>query len=218
MQGAGGMRFHSPRFLGRLCTLFQERSIPVIFDEVMTGFGRTGSFFAFQQTPVIPDMLCLSKGITGGILPLAATIVSDNLFNSFLGEDFSTALAHGHSYTANPVTCAAALCSLDLHELTDSSAQVERISRRMAHHLGMLATHPCVEQMRQLGGIAAFDLAGAERGYSAGAGKELAAYAQTRGLLLRPLGNVLYFMPPYCITDQEIDTAFQVVQEYLGVS
>ena len=97
IQGAGGMRFHSPRYLSELCRLFQEHSIPVIFDEVMTGFGRTGSFFAYQQTSVIPDMICLSKGITGGILPLSATIASNPLFESFLGDDFSSALAHGHS-------------------------------------------------------------------------------------------------------------------------
>ena len=216
VQGAGGMRFHSPRFLEKLCALFRDRGIPVIFDEVMTGFGRTGSFFAYQQTGIIPDMICLSKGITGGILPLAVTIVAENLFNSFLGNDFSTALAHGHSYTANPVACAAALCSLDLHEQTDSMGQVDRINRRMAHHLGLLAGKPRIEHLRILGGIAAFDLAGMESAYSAAAGRELAAYAQENGLLLRTIGNVIYFIPPYCITDEQIDTAFGVIREFLG--
>jgi adenosylmethionine-8-amino-7-oxononanoate aminotransferase len=188
----------------------------VIFDEVMTGFGRTGSFFAYQQTGIIPDMICLSKGITGGILPLAVTIVAENLFDSFLGNDFSTALAHGHSYTANPVACAAALCSLDLHEQTDSLGQVDRINRRMAHHLGVLAGNPRIEHPRILGGIAAFDLAGVESAYSAAAGRELAAYAQEHGLLMRTIGNVIYFIPPYCITDEQIDTAFRVIGEFLG--
>jgi len=216
VQGAGGMRFHSVRFLSALCGMFRERGIPVIFDEVMTGFGRTGSFFAYQQTGVLPDLICLSKGITGGILPLAVTIASNNLFDSFLGNDFSSALAHGHSYTANPVACAAALASLDLHESTDSLAQVVRINRRMARHLELLAAHPKIEKPRLLGGIAAFDLAGTDSGYSAGAGRELATSLQERGILLRPLGNVIYLMPPYCITDGEIDRAFESIMSCLG--
>jgi len=216
VQGAGGMRFHSVRFLSALCGMFRERGIPVIFDEVMTGFGRTGSFFAYQQTGVLPDLICLSKGITGGILPLAVTIASNDLFDSFLGNDFSSALAHGHSYTANPVACAAALASLDLHESMDSLAQVARINRRMARHLELLAAHSKIEKTRLLGGIAAFDLAGTDSGYSAGAGRELATALQERGILLRPLGNVIYLMPPYCITDGEIDRVFEAIVSCLG--
>jgi len=215
IQGAGGMRFHSPRYLGALCRLFQERSIPVIFDEVMTGFGRTGSFFAYQQTQVTPDLICLSKGITGGILPLSATIASNLLFESFLGDDFSSALAHGHSYTANPAACAAALCSLDLHKETDSLGQVARMNARMAHHLEELGRHPKIEHPRLLGGILAFDLASSSRSYSAAAGRELSNFAQERGILMRPLGNVLYLMPPYCTSDEQLDRAFGVIGEFL---
>jgi adenosylmethionine-8-amino-7-oxononanoate aminotransferase len=216
VQGAGGMRFHSVSFLASLCHLFRERGIPVIFDEVMTGFGRTGSFFAYQQTGFIPDLICLSKGITGGILPLAVTIASDDLFESFLGNDFSTALAHGHSYTANPVACAAALASLHLHESTDSSMQINRIHARMRSHLDALAAHPRIERTRLLGGIAAFDLAGAEREYTAESGRSLSSFALEQGVLLRPLGNVLYLMPPYCTTDEQIDRAFEVIGAFLS--
>lgn len=216
IQGAGGMRFHSTSFLRKLCALFRERGIPVIFDEVMTGFGRTGSFFAFEQTGFIPDMICLSKGITGGILPLAVTIASNDLFDSFLGNDFSSALAHGHSYTANPVSCAAALASLDLHARTDSLGQVARINRRIAHHLALLSANPRIERPRLLGGIAAFDLAGEDPGYSAASGKELAAHALEQGVLIRPLGNVIYLMPPYCVTDAQIDDAFAVIDRFFG--
>lgn len=215
VQGAGGMRFHSPHFLRQLCLLFREHSIPVIFDEVMTGFGRTGSFFAFQQTGFLPDLICLSKGITGGILPLAATIASDALFDSFLGNDFATALAHGHSYTANPVSCAAALASMDLHMTTDSAAQVARINRRMASRLEILSDHPKVTHPRLIGGIAAFDLVGEDLGYAAGSGANLAAFARENGVLIRPLGNVVYLMPPYCTTDMEIDIAFDVIGAFL---
>ena len=215
IQGAGGMRFHSLRYLVELCRLFQERSIPVIFDEVMTGFGRTGSFFAYQQTQVIPDLICLSKGITGGILPLSATIASNLLFESFLGDDFSSALAHGHSYTANPAACAAALCSLDLHKETDSLGKVARMNARMAHHLEELGRHPKIEHPRLLGGILAFDLASSSRSYSAAAGRELSNFAQERGILMRPLGNVLYLMPPYCTSDEQLDRAFGVIGEFL---
>lgn len=216
VQGAGGMRFHSSRFLSLLCRMFRERGIPVIFDEVMTGFGRTGNFFAYQQTDFIPDLICLSKGITGGILPLAVTIASNDLFGSFLGNDFSSALAHGHSYTANPVACAAALASLDLHESTRSLEQVARINRRMALHLDSLSTHRAVEKTRSLGGIAAFDLAGTAPGYSTESGRQLAAALQERGILLRPLGNVIYLIPPYCVTDDQIDEAFQGILACLG--
>jgi adenosylmethionine-8-amino-7-oxononanoate aminotransferase len=188
----------------------------VIFDEVMTGFGRTGSFFAYQQTGFVPDLICLSKGITGGILPLAVTIASNDLFDSFLGNDFSRALAHGHSYTANPVACAAALASLDLHESTGSMDQVARINRCMARHLNLLASHPKIEKTRLLGGIAAFDLAGMASGYSAGSGRELAMALQEQGVLLRPVGNVIYLLPPYCITDDQIDRAFEAILSCLG--
>ena len=215
VQGAGGMRFHSPRFLKRLSVLFRERGIPVIYDEVMTGFGRTGSFFAYQQTGFIPDLICLSKGITGGILPLAVTIASNELFDSFLGNDFSTALAHGHSYTANPVACAAALASLDLHDRMESLSQVRRINERMGHHLEKLAGSHLVEHTRLIGGIAAFDLRTLDTSYSAGAGRELSTFAQKEGVLLRPLGNVIYLMPPYCTSDEQIDRAFEVITTFL---
>jgi adenosylmethionine-8-amino-7-oxononanoate aminotransferase len=216
VQGAGGMRFHSPGFLKELSELFRERGIPVIFDEVMTGFGRTGSFFAFQQTGFIPDLICLSKGITGGILPLAVTIASNDLFDSFLCNDFSTALAHGHSYTANPVACAAALASLDLHASTDSLGQVARIHEQLQRRLVQLSSHPQIERPRVLGGIAAFDLVTDDSSYSASAGRNLAAFAQEHEVLLRPLGNVLYLMPPYCITDEQIDRAFDVIEAFLS--
>jgi len=215
VQGAGGMRFHSPEFLRELCTLFRERSLPVIFDEVMTGFGRTGSFYAFQQTGFVPDLICLSKGITGGILPLSATIASRELFDSFLGEDFSTALAHGHSYTANPVACAAALASLDLHRSTDSSGQVRRIHAAMIEGIGRISSLPSVLRPRVLGGIAAFDLGG-QTGYTAPVGRILSLRAQEKGLLIRPLGNVVYLMPPYCTTDEQIDRTFLILEEILG--
>jgi adenosylmethionine-8-amino-7-oxononanoate aminotransferase len=211
VQGAGGMRFHSARFLRALCLLFRERGVPVIFDEVMTGFGRTGSFFAFQQAGFSPDLLCLSKGITGGILPLAVTIASNALFDSFLGDDFQRALAHGHSYTANPVACAAALASLALHESTNSAGQVARINQRLALHLDRLATHPKVEKTRLLGGVAAFDLVQADPGYASESGRALSLALQQRGVLLRPLGNVVYLMPPYCISDAQIDRAFDAI-------
>jgi adenosylmethionine-8-amino-7-oxononanoate aminotransferase len=210
VQGAGGMRFHSASFLRELCQLFRDHSVPVIFDEVMTGFGRTGSFYAFQQTGFLPDLICLSKGITGGILPLAATLATNGLFDSFLGKDFSTALAHGHSYTANPVACAAAVASMSLHRNTDSAAQVRRIHDAMEKGLGELSSHPLVSRTRLLGGIAAFDL-GSTQGYTAPIGRRLAERALEQGLLIRPLGNVVYLIPPYCATDSEIGKAFRII-------
>jgi len=216
VQGATGMKFHSPEFLKRVCEIAHSSGIPVIFDEVMTGFYRTGSPFAFMQSGVVPDLICLSKGITGGILPLGVTIAAGRFFEAFLGDSFSVALAHGHSFTGNPISCAAALESLRLLEKLDAGRVVGRISAALSLRMGRLSSLFPIEKPRVLGGIAAFEIKSPTPEYSAGAGRPLATYAQEKGVIIRPLGNVIYLMPPYCVTDADLDLAFGVIEEYFN--
>ena len=216
IQGAAGMRFHSSELLSEICMLAKNAGIPVIFDEVMTGFFRTGTLFAYMQTNVQPDLVCLSKGITGGILPLGATLVKGEYFSAFLGDSFSEALAHGHSFTGNPITCAAALASLDLLERGDAGAVVNDISSQLSAGIERLARRFPIEKTRVLGGIGAFELKGKSANYSSADGRPLARYCQERGVLLRPLGNVVYLMPPYCVQPRDLDLAFRVLEDYFS--
>ena len=216
IQGAAGMRFHSPEFLSEICRLARSAGIPVVFDEVMTGFFRTGTLFAYMQTDVLPDLVCLSKGITGGILPLGATLVKGEYFSAFLGDSFSEALAHGHSFTGNPITCAAALASLDLLEKGGAASVVARISSQLADGIEKLERRFPIEKTRVLGGIGAFELKGKSGDYAAGGGRPLARYCQDHGVLLRPLGNVVYMMPPYCVLPEDLELAFAVLEDYFS--
>ena len=216
VQGACGMRFHSERFLSALCFLAHEFEIPVIFDEVMTGFYRLGTHFACLQTAFKPDMLCLSKGITGGVLPLGSTVVRERFFEAFLGTSFAKALAHGHSFTANPITCAAALASLELFEAQAFQERVPAVSRWLSAGVGRLGADRRIVRARVHGAIAAFELGGEDARYGAGGGRPLARFAQERGVILRPLGNVVYVMPPYCVEEEQVARAFEVVSEWLA--
>lgn len=217
VQGAGGMRFHTPRFLTEVCRVVQECGIPVVFDEVMTGFYRTGSLFAFMQTPILPDLLCLSKALTGGVLPLGATLVRRKFFEAFLGDDFSRALAHGHSFSGNPIACAAALASLDLFAAEDGQRRVDDLSRSLTVRLHELANRHGLERPRAMGGIAAFGIPDCSSSYSQAGGRALSDFALRKGVIIRPLGNVVYLMPPYCVTEQDLDLAFGVLDQYFSL-
>jgi adenosylmethionine-8-amino-7-oxononanoate aminotransferase len=214
IQGAGGMRMCRPRFVQELTRLARSKDILVICDEVMTGFGRTGEMFASGKAEIEPDMICLSKGLTGGFMPLGATLCRESVFAAFRGDGVARAFAHGHSYTANPLGCAAALASLDLFEDGAWHARAEAISARHRAFLDRLAGHPKVSRRRLMGTIAAFDV-GAEGGYSAAIGPVLKRAFLDRGLLLRPLGNVVYLMPPYCIDDADLDHAYAEIAAVL---
>jgi adenosylmethionine-8-amino-7-oxononanoate aminotransferase len=211
------MHFHRPEFLLKVCQTVRNAGLPVVFDEVMTGFYRTGSAFAYMQCDFIPDLLCLSTGLTGGILPRGAPIASPKLFDAFLGESFAVALAHGHSFTGNPISCAAALASIGLLKRNDAQKRVSQVSRCLSENLLELTNSTTkIEKPRVLGGIAAFELKTASPDYASAVAKPLAVFAQKRGVILRPLGNVVYLMPPYCTTDSEIALAFEVVGDYLS--
>ena len=201
LQGAGGMRMCRPEFLKRLVEIAQSVGVLVIFDEVATGFGRTGTLFAMEQAGVVPDLVCLSKGLTSGYMPMAVTVVRDKVFEAFLGEDFDRALPHGHSFTANPLACAVALVrSLMLFAEENTLWRIARIRARHRAMLAELAAREDVVRPRLLGSILAFDLKGGR--LPVGESQALKGWFLAHGLNIRPLGSTVYLMPPYCITDE----------------
>ena len=208
VQGAGGMRMCRPEFLRAMVELVQAAGIPVIFDEVATGFGRTGTLFALEQAGVVPDVVCLSKGLTSGYMPMSVTVVRDEIFDAFLGDDFSRALAHGHSFTANPLACAVALRSLELFEEEKTLDKIAAISAQHQHFLESQCGHGKIERLRCVGSIMAFDLADGADGYKSEAGEFLRAYFLENGLNIRPLGSTIYLMPPYCVAEDELARAY----------
>ncbi|HEX4682272.1 MAG TPA: adenosylmethionine--8-amino-7-oxononanoate transaminase [Gemmatimonadaceae bacterium] len=213
VQGAGGMHMWPADSLKSLRELSSRAGVLLIADEVMTGFGRTGPLFACEHADVRPDLMCLSKGITGGFLPLGATFAREEIFESFTSRDRRKTLFHGHSYTANPIACAAALASLEL--LNEDSASrrrvIEHAHRTAAPRLELLRG---ISNVRVLGTILALDLQAPDRGYLSGIGPALRAYALERGVLLRPLGDTVYVLPPYCSTAADLQRAYDVIVEF----
>jgi adenosylmethionine---8-amino-7-oxononanoate aminotransferase len=216
LQGAGGVRVCRPQFLKRLDETAQEAGVLVILDEVATGFGRTGTLFAHEQAGIVPDLVCLSKGLTAGYMPLAMTVARQTVFEAFLGESFDRALPHGHSFTANPLACAVALASLDLFETEGTLARIARIEARHRQMLADLAAQEEMTRPRVLGSILAFDVKrlGA---YQSVESRRLRDWYLAHGLNIRPLGETLYLMPPYCITDDELTRAYAGLVEGLDI-
>ncbi len=216
LQGAGGMIMRSREFLMGVRRLCDHYGALLIADEVLTGFGRTGKMFACEHGPVNPDIICLSKALTGGYMPLGVTAATEEIYSAFLSEDRRRTFFHGHSYTANPLACAVALASLDLLVENESLARVARLEALFRSRLELLRTWPHVKDVRILGDVAAVELKTGSGGYLDRVGPNLAAAFLERGLLLRPLGNVVYFMPPYAITDEEAHWALDLMEAVLG--
>ncbi|MCK7592776.1 adenosylmethionine--8-amino-7-oxononanoate transaminase [Pseudomarimonas salicorniae] len=202
VQCAGGMRMHHPAYLREARRLCAAHGVHLIADEIAVGFGRTGTLFACEQAGITPDFLCLSKGITGGFLPLAAVLTGDAVYERFLDDSRERAFLHSHSYTGNPIACAAALASLSIF---DSDEVLERNRERaslMAEAAEPLAALPGVAEVRQCGMILAVEMARSDRSPHPAEqrrGRRAYVHALEQGVLLRPLGDVLYWMPPYCI-------------------
>jgi adenosylmethionine-8-amino-7-oxononanoate aminotransferase len=214
LQGAGGMRVCRPSFLKRLADAAQGAGVLLILDEVATGFGRTGTLFAHEQAGVVPDLICLSKGLTAGYMPLAMTVAREAVFEAFLGDSFDRALPHGHSFTANPLACSVALVSLDLFDEEQTMARITRIEVRHREMLAELAAREDVTRPRVLGSILAFDVEGLGA-YQSAESRRLRDWYLAHGLNVRPLGETLYLMPPYCITDDELTRAYAGLVEGL---
>jgi adenosylmethionine---8-amino-7-oxononanoate aminotransferase len=214
LMGAGGMRVWDSGTLSALAATARDAGVLLIADEVLTGFGRTGPMFACEHARVSPDIICLSKGLTGGFLPLGATVVTEDVFANFLGDRTKT-LFHGHSFTANPVACAAARANLRLFDET-CTARRSRIETAHRSHLRSLSGHPRVTNARVIGTVAAFDIdANGGSSYFAGTGRELAGFALQHGVLLRPLGNVVYVLPPYCTSESDLDRVYAAIAGFL---
>lgn len=204
VQGAGGMRMHDAAFVRAVRAACTARSLPFVADEVMTGFGRTGALFACTGAGVTPDLMCIAKGLTGGVFPLSATLASGALFEAFRSTDRSKALFHGHSFTANPIGCAVALASIELALRENVPARLEHIGATIERELcARLPRGAPVRDLRRTGGIVAFDLADGASGYLARDPRPLRARALAHGVLLRPLGGVVYALPPACTTDEQ---------------
>jgi adenosylmethionine-8-amino-7-oxononanoate aminotransferase len=207
MQGSAGMRLCRPSFLKRLVKAAQHAGVIVIFDEVATGFGRTGTLFALEQAGVVPDLVCLSKGLTAGYMPLAATVARDRIFDLFIGHDFERALPHGHSFTANSLACAVALASLDLYEDERTIARIAHINARHRAMMHTLQSRSDVTKTRVLGVVLAFEVKEGGQ-YQSEESRKLRNWYLANGFNIRPIGSTVYLMPPYCITDAELDRAY----------
>jgi adenosylmethionine-8-amino-7-oxononanoate aminotransferase len=220
LQGAGGMIVWPPEFLANVRALCDRFGTLMIADEVLTGFGRTGRMFACEHAGVSPDIMCLSKGITGGYMPLGATLATERVYEAFLSEDRERTFFHGHSFTANPLACAVAIASLDVFRDERSLDRVAALNQWLVRGLSPLRDLPTVGDVRILGGVGVVELVSdkttkAAGGYLDDVGPRLTKAFLDRGLLLRPLGNVLYFMPPYVVTEAETSWAVEQIADVL---
>lgn len=213
VQGAGGMRICRELFLQKLVSLCKKYDILLIYDEVMTGFGRTGEWFSATKSKTSPDIMCLSKALTGGFLPMSLTVVNEKVFQGFCSDNPSSTFYHGHSYTANSLGCAAALASI---ELLEASLPFQKLEKWHQECLAPFSSHALVSRIRTLGTIAAFTLECGENSYLNPLGKTLQALCLSKNLFIRPLGNVVYFMPPYITTKEELTLSYKILLESLN--
>ena len=225
LQGVGGMIVWPPEFLAGVRALCDRYGALMIADEVLTGFGRTGRMFACEHAGVTPDVICLSKGLTAGYLPMAATAATESVYAAFLSADRRKTFFHGHSYTANPLACAVGLASLDVFRDEGVLDRIGRLETQLRAGLEPLRRHAYVGDVRVIGGVGVVELTPEADGAPGGGyfdriGPRLADAFLRRGLLIRPLGNVVYFMPPYAISDAEaawaLATIGEVIEETAG--
>jgi len=215
VQGAGGMNMYESRYLDELLVAVKRNNILCIADEVMTGFGRTGKLFASEWMTETPDIICLSKGLTGGTMALGVTACSERIYEAYNSRDPLQTFFHGHSFTANPLACTAALASLDLLLEKDCLERIAAIARCQQSFRDVLSLSPGVRQARCLGTIVAFEIEHGKKEYLNEISAVFTQQALARNVYLRPLGNTVYLMPPYCITVAQLETVQSVVLEIL---
>jgi adenosylmethionine-8-amino-7-oxononanoate aminotransferase len=216
VQAAGGMRMHAAATLGAIRAACDAWGVPLIADEVFTGFGRTGTLFACEQAGITPDLLCLAKGLTGGLFPLAVTLTTESVYEAFLSSERARAFFHGHTHTAHPIGCAVARASLALCREERVPERLAAIGARIAAALEPVAASERVLDLRRTGGVVALELrvpAGSAGGYLSDLAPRLRAAAAERGVLLRPLGAVLYSTPPACTSDEQCARIAEVMAE-----
>ncbi|MDB5733601.1 MAG: adenosylmethionine-8-amino-7-oxononanoate aminotransferase [Alphaproteobacteria bacterium] len=210
--GAGGMLTYDAELLRKMHALCKRHGTLFIADEVMTGFGRTGTLFACEQAGITPDILCIAKGLTGGSLPLAATLCTPQIFDAHYSTDRSRTFFHSSSFTANPIACAAACANLEIWRDEPVRERIAALAGAQEDRLAPFRADPRFADVRRLGTIAALDLKVPDPGYLAGLGPQLAAFFLERGVLLRPLGNTIYVMPPYCTTAAELGLVYDGIR------
>jgi len=211
IQGAGGMKFYGAEVLDEITRIAHAHHAFMIFDEVMTGFGRSGTLFAYQQCQELPDIITLAKGITGGFLPMGATLARAEIFDAFYVRDKSKMLFHSTSYTGNALALAAAAANLRVWREEKTAEKLKSIN---SYHQKFLP-HLNVKNPRICGTIAAFEIEAADNNYLATIGQNLQEFALARDMLLRPLGNTVYIMPPYCTTAKDLEHCYDVIREFL---
>ena len=216
LQGTAGMKMYSPELLKKMLSLCKEYNVISIADEVFTGFYRTGKFFACDYQSEQPDIFCLSKGLTGGSMPLGVTSCSENIYEAFLSDssDKVKTFFHGHSYTANPLACAVSFASAELLEREETQKAILRISQRHITFAKEIRSNKRLKDVRHLGTILAMEFEG-EDGYFSKMRNELYQFFISKGILIRPLGNVIYLVPPYCISDEDLDYIYNAIVEFL---
>lgn len=218
IMGAGGMLMYEPGALDALIRCCHEHGVLAIADEVMTGFGRTGKIFACDHLKETPDLMCLAKGLTGGVLPLSVTTCTAEIFEAFYSDDKKRTFFHGHSFTANPLGCAAALASMDLTLSQDCRDSIAYISKRHRTFMAEMAGHPALIDIRARGTILAMEFHTPDQtSYFNNMRDKLYNFFLDRDIILRPLGNVVYVMPPYCLTEQQLDTIYDALREAMEV-
>jgi len=216
VQGAAGMLMYEAHYLDELIEICREHKVVCIADEVMTGFGRTGEFFASNYLTNKPDIICLSKGLTGGYMPLGVTSCAQFIYDSCVSDDKTKTFFHGHSYTANPTACSAGLASLDLMEKNETWAQIRLISQMNSEFVSKHKKHKALKELRAKGTILALEINTEEHThYLNNASESIASYFLKNGIIVRPLGNILYLIPPYCITETELRQVFEVMERFL---
>jgi adenosylmethionine-8-amino-7-oxononanoate aminotransferase len=216
VQGSAGMIMYDADCLNELMAHCKQENIMTIADEVFTGFGRTGKSFACEYLTEQPDIMCFSKGLTGGTMAFGLTTCTNDIYNAFLSADKLKTLFHGHSYTANPVACAAALASLDLFLKPETAANIKRIADAHAAFAAKIKDHPKIKTTRQTGTIVVLEWeTGEDTSYFSGLRDKLYKYFLDAGIILRPLGNVIYILPPYCITDQQLAYIYSKIEQAL---
>ena len=214
IQGAGGMVVWPVEALEIIGKEAHREGVPLIFDEVMTGFGRTGTLFAFEQLSFAPDILCLSKGLTGGMLPLSLTVATEEIYRAFLSQDKGKMFLHGHSFTGNPISCAAAVANLQLIKKGDWQEKCRAINKINRDRIKKMAGRAGVKDTRILGTIAVVEFAEQDANYLSGFAEKFSSFALSRGVFLRPLGNIVYILPPYSITPGELHRVWDVIEEF----
>lgn len=215
VQGAAGMQMYDPAVLEQYFQLCKKYDTLIIADEVMTGFGRTGTLFACEQVSTKPDIICLSKGLTGGTMPMGVTATTQDIFDAFYDDDKMKMLYHGHSFTANPVACAASLASLDLL-LSDNCVEQRKVIASAHVRFGdSIKGDDMIADVRQAGTILAIELKTATSGYHQSLRDIVYKFFISKGIIMRPLGNIIYVFPPYCITTDELNTIYDAIRQLL---